>query len=961
MFIKFIRIISDRAIYYGAILCLLSMFSLTEMAYAQVAQNADSLEGLMTRIEELGGKAGRLGGQLGVGSAVDAARSDAVEGFARSPFSRPEGAERAELDTRFRVGELLLIEKYCRSIATPGEEQVLRVMTEFSLTERDYCRRIRDRILQVGYHVFDGVITPELLVNGSIDDSYILGIGDELVISFEGREANSITIWIDREGRITHKDIGRIRAAGKTFGAFREELKREIERTKIGTKVFVSMGSVRQISIRVTGEVRKPGLHLATGLSSVFDAISLAGGVKKTGSLRRIQVRRGNRIFWLDAYELMYSHFGGQNLDLRDGDHILVPAIGSTIAVSGDVKRPGIFELSEGQKSISVVEALMLAGGYIRSKGNLLQKLSFDQAGRENISEIGKSDLVIGDSDILVVNRRNNSRTGIVSIVGHVTSPGIKAISSHPTISSLLRNNNNFRDNPYLLFGVLETTDPSTLARRYFPISLKDVVGGKKDYALRPNDRLIVLSSDEIRYLSSDEVRKILADVQKSERNGEERDIAKESAEQDKANVKKLIDQLSIESNGSSVKDSDLTFEDGQKSKSAAQAIVKYPCLGLRSLATILKFTRSSRFAAVVQAVGGIETIEAINPRSCPEIYDQNPDLLSFVLEHSVAINGEVRTPGAYPVTNEEVMSSLLAVSGGLTLEADISQVEISRYTVGEVNRAVFDFSKTNLNSVKVGPGDVAKFNPIYKDRDNGPILLSGEFLRPGLYDIRRGERLSEVVARAGGLTEQAYPYGAVFTRERVKRAEKVAFRRAAKEMKLAAVYASGNSLSSPQSISALQSLTEGVENTEALGRVVIEADPTVILVRPELDTVMEPGDRIFMPKRPNSVLVMGDVLNPGALQFISGTKADVYVEQAGGMRQSADEDRMFLVYPNGVAQPISVSVWNYNPIQVPPGSTLVVPMDPAPLDIFTFAKDMTTLISQMAITAASLAVIGNN
>jgi hypothetical protein len=159
----------------------------------------------------------------------------------------------------------------------------------------------------------------------------------------------------------------------------------------------------------------------------------------------------------------------------------------------------------------------------------------------------------------------------------------------------------------------------------------------------------------------------------------------------------------------------------------------------------------------------------------------------------------------------------------------------------------------------------------------------------------------------------------------------------------------------------ALQDLTEEISNTESVGRVVIEADPIALQVRPELDTVLEPGDKIYMPKRPNSVLVIGDILNPGALQFVAGTKVDQYVQQAGGLQISADEDRMFLVFPNGVAKPVSVSVWNYNPVRVPPGSTVVVPKDPVPMNIFEFAKDMTTLLSQMAITAASLAVIGNN
>jgi polysaccharide biosynthesis/export protein len=956
------RHIIAKAAYFSSFFALLSMIMLTGSAFAQ-APDADSIEGLVEKLEELGGKAGKLSGQIGVGSAVDSARKSAVEGFARSPFGRPEGALYPELNTRFSVGELLLIERHCEGESTFGDERILGIMTEFSSVERDYCRRVSERVLQIGYDVFDGVITPDLLVNGTIGDDYILGIGDELVITFEGKKNKSITVLIDREGRLWHAEIGRLPAAGKSFGEFRRDLVRLTERTQFGTRVFLSMGSVRLSTVRVTGEVRHPGLHQITGLSSIFDAITIAGGIKKTGSLRSIQVKRDDRIFWLDAYDLMFPHFGGQDLSLRDGDHILVPTLGKTIAVAGDVKRKGIFELPEGQSKISIVEAVKLAGGYIRSRGNMLLRLSFDVSGRETLSSLNDNQNIVHDGEILLVKRMQNTSIGTIVIEGHITSPGIKSLANFPSVRSLLLQGNSFKQDPYLLFGILETTDPSTRARRYFPLNLQEIVDGRLDYALRENDKLIVLSQDEIRYLSSDEVRMVIteslgsAEIGVDDREGK---IGKKAEEL----ASKLIRNIDGANALTGALDSDKNLAPQNSSNgvtSGEQMVFQYSCLGLRSLATILRFSRTGRFASVVQAMGGTVNEGSVNPRTCPVIFDKSPDLLPFVLEHTVAVNGEVRKPGAYPVVKKTPVSAVLAVSGGVSLDADITQVEISHFSDGKNTRRSYDFSAVNMHDISIGPGDLAKFNPLFKDRDNGPILLSGEFTRPGLYDIRRGERLSEVIARAGGITDQAYPYGAVFTRERVRTAQQIAFRRAAKELRSTAIYAAAKSSSSSEGLAALQQLTDDVVDTEALGRVVIEADPTVLSVRPELDTVLEPGDKVFLPKRPNSVLVIGDVLNPGAMQFIAGTKADSYVDQAGGMRQSADGDRMFLVYPNGVAQPISVSVWNYNPVQVPPGSTLVVPMDPAPLDIFTFAKDMTALISQMAITAASLAVIGNN
>ncbi|MFQ5766199.1 MAG: SLBB domain-containing protein [Rhodospirillales bacterium] len=133
-----------------------------------------------------------------------------------------------------------------------------------------------------------------------------------------------------------------------------------------------------------------------------------------------------------------------------------------------------------------------------------------------------------------------------------------------------------------------------------------------------------------------------------------------------------------------------------------------------------------------------------------------------------------------------------------------------------------------------------------------------------------------------------------------------------------------------------------------------------MLAARAELDTVLEPGDRLFVPKHPKSVSVIGEVLNPGALRFASGLEADDYIQMAGGLRRSADDARVFVVLPNGTARPVSLSAGNRTPVRVPRGSTIVGPKDPLPFDLFAFLRDTTEIVSRLAITAASLAVISD-
>ena len=496
---------------------------------------------------------------------------------------------------------------------------------------------------------------------------------------------------------------------------------------------------------------------------------------------------------------------------------------------------------------------------------------------------------------------------------------------------------------------------------------------GGEDYALRDGDRLIVLGAKDIRYLSSANVQDVVSrriDAELRQQDLETQDkrssTSSESAPQTPEDPLSAIRQALAGGGNAEQKPVDTTKpEDTNRGETLEEALQR-TCAGLRQLLAIVSVNSANRFANAVRTID-TAGMESINRQDCPQIFDDYGALLPLALEHSVAVNGEVRRPGAYPIVGNVTLTDLIAVAGGLSREVDLTRVEISRYTPDSVkgasdsSRGQVNLAKIGADKIMIGPGDVVRFNPVVTDRDTGPVLLVGEFTRPGLYEIRRGERLSEVIARAGGLTPQAYPYGGIFTRQRVRVAQRAGLQRAARELNSALAVVAVQRNVNPTSLLALQRFSEQLGSVESLGRVVTETDPTVLQVRPELDAVLEPGDRLYMPKRPSFVTVVGDVLNPGAMQFIAGTTADEYIRQAGGFQRSADEDRIFVVYPNGQAEPLAVSVWNYNPVQLPPGSSLVVPKDPAPLDLFTLVREGSSLISQLAVTAASLAVISRN
>ncbi|WP_372396757.1 SLBB domain-containing protein [Azospirillum sp. HJ39] len=331
-----------------------------------------------------------------------------------------------------------------------------------------------------------------------------------------------------------------------------------------------------------------------------------------------------------------------------------------------------------------------------------------------------------------------------------------------------------------------------------------------------------------------------------------------------------------------------------------------------------------------------------------------DPAVVALIGERTVQVRGAVRDAGGYPVADRTPLPSLIAVAGGLSADADPTAAEL---TAATGSRSIVDLGQDTGRTV--GPGDALRVNPRPQALEARAVAIEGAVRRPGRYDIGRGETLSSLIARAGGLMADAYPAGAVLTRESERRREKEQFQRQARELErtLALEVEKGEPVKAENVALARQIATQ-LRGAEPLGRVVVEADPAVLRTRPELDPLLEPDDRIVIPKRPLTVAVSGEVLHPTAAQFVSGKSAEDYLGEAGGPTRDADTGRSFLILPDGRARPLALSSWNHRVDVIPPGSVLVVPRDPRPFDALDATKAVGSILSQLAITAASVSVI---
>ena len=1018
-----------------------------------------------------------------------------------------------------------------------------------SALEATFGRRAGKQLRLFGYEAFARTGAAAAPAFGTAQSDYLLGPGDEIRVTIHGGKYDSNRRYtVNSNGDVIVDQLRPLTAAGQTLGELRRQIEREVEIALTGHEAFVSLDGMRRMGILVTGAVVRPGRHEVAGSATLFDALTAADGVDKLGSLRDVRLIRSGATRSIDLYGLLNGD-DGTDPPLRDGDRIVVPPIGPTIAVAGQVKRPGIFELPADGRKILREEAIALAGGSILPGPARVVHFTISDQGTEVPAEADSgghshSDRQMSDGDLLLVSPAHDIRVGSVAIAGHLRHPGPRSLAEAESVAGLLAGADLLPD-PYLPFAALETTDPATLARVMVPIDLQGVIDGRTDPMLSADDILIVLGSNDIAFLSSTPVVKLLRDKSTTDKGATDNGATDNGAtgkgktpartvEADCAGVGVLARGIAADRQGTLARSplaraaADLAsmpmpcprvFDDypdlltfllkhavllrsgvtrpglypvaghaavaelarsagggGDQEKLAVvdgggaarrrsdQAAakrgdivdsttpkfelaghVRFP--GVRSLAAdgtlrqalgdgsrnlaglyplfgIIERQDASRMTSRLIAFSPLEVVSglsdrplsdgdrvrlfsmdeirsimkaerrsdqerterdraatetsaglAIDPRTIPEpepIPGQpmtaDPVLRSLMAEHAVIVHGAVRQPGSYPVDGQVRLEMLLTTAGGLTAQADANAIEIitpdpspASGTVTNERRVV-SLQAANGMAAEIGRGEAVRVNPVFNDREAYAVLAQGEVKRPGSFEVVRGERLSSLIERAGGLTQEAYPAGAVFTRESARRQQAEAFTSAARNLdrELAMILMKPDPPPAAQITQARQ-LSDELRKAQPAGRITVEADPAMLAVHPELDVVLEAGDRIYFPKRSLTVTVAGEVLAPASLQFRPDKTGSQYLSEAGGLTQYADSSRIFVLRPDGSALPLRVSSWNHTATWIAPGSTIIVPRDPEPFEFFKFAQNLGSLFTQLSVSAAAVKVLSGD
>ncbi|GLI36658.1 SLBB domain-containing protein [Geobacter hydrogenophilus] len=730
-----------------------------------------------------------------------------------------------------------------------------------------------DRTLkQFGYDFFrNSIANLPSVDNLPVGSDYVIGPGDKLRIDVWGSLQARYDVPVDRNGEVTIPRVGAVKVWGLSYGQARQAIDKAFSRYYRGYELNVTLGSLRTIQVYVVGEVEVPGTYNVSSLATVINALAAAGGPSKNGSLRSIRISRGGKaVQEIDLYDMFLSGDRSRDIRLENGDTAFVPVIGPVVAVAGEVKRPGIYEI-KGKTTLPGL--LVMAGGITaagdtgriqveRIEGNSTRVVAdYVTDGKSPDTELAKVE--VRDHDMVNVFPVREAMREVVTLAGNVARPGAYQFRKGMRVKDLVPDASVLLPESYLESAEITRLSPTDYRREVMTVNLREALKGN------PADNVELQEQDTIKIFSRDE----------------------------------MVER----------------------------------------------------------------------PR--------------------VSINGQVVNPGIYDYFPRMTVRDLVTAAGSPKRNAYLESAELTRVAVGgnsaKASRLEINLGKAlagdPANNLVLEPEDALIVRGIenWLEATDRFVTLRGEVKFPGTYSIAKGERLSSVIARAGGFTDKAYLKGAKFKRKSVrdeqqKRMDEVITRTEQeilrKQGELAAVAASKEELEATRTaLEGLQKSLAKLRESRAEGRVVIRLAQLDSFRKSPYDLELMGGDILEVPQVSSVVNVMGQVYNPTSFVHLPGEDVAHYLKDAGGATRDGEEDDMYIISADGsvlsrhqtsfgINWSDSQRRWTFGGFlatPLDPGDTLVVPQKLERIAWMREIKDMTTILSQVALTAGVVVAAG--
>jgi len=872
-----------------------------------------------------------------------------------------------------------------------------------------------DPLSYFGYDFFvDAPTTFSPAINMPIPPDYVLGPKDNVKIILYGNKNAKYNLRVTRDGEIFFPEIGPISIAGLTFLDFKETIHQIVTSQMIGTKVSVTLGSLRSINIFVLGEAYQPGMYTISALSTLTNAIFKSGGVNVTGSLRYIQLKRkGKTISTFDFYDLLLKGDTSNDRRLRQGDVVFIPPITKTVGISGEVGRPGIYELKEKE----TLGDLIKFAGHLKPKADIfsayLHRVDPNLNGFNLISvDLNNSSLSsfeLNDGDVLSIHSVVDNLKNAVLLVGHAQQPGFFPWSQGMRIGDLIRSSDDLLSMTDLNYVLIKREGKLNQNYDFLQIDLKEVF---KNDASESN--VILFERDEIIFFPSLLTpEQITTTLLQDKYLFEDNQFVLEDNEWNSLSYlrKSLMEEpLTVGESGelTSVMKGEGIDQTGPSVSNDSQDIRRYYEYSIYDYCSL-----SEDMAIKVVAAAGFKTKKSIpltdlNKLSKPEDFinlkrgvenelmelrnsEKNQQLaptitnlcrrqlLDPVIEiinrqiaprnekKIISVYGNVHFPGAYPLTKGMVLEDAIQAAGGLKDATYGAEIELRRNNiVGKQSSfvdSVTSVSDAQAMQVKLQEMDVINIKQV--SMNSGTVEITGEVYFSGIYPFAENQTLGDLMRRAGGITKFGSYKAAYFQRESLKQAELERLSVAKEALKRKILLSSQSSALGTEKneldadmIEALSSLIAGGSTEDQkMGRLVINLESIMRgLVE---DIVLEDGDTLHIPRLQQSVSVIGEVFVENTHFYKDGLSVDDYVNLSGGITQYANKANIYLIKVDGRVVASSLiagnSFFRKNSEAIQPGDTIVVPLEVQPYSGIRASTEITQIIYQMAIAAAAV------
>ena len=760
-----------------------------------------------------------------------------------------------------------------------------------------------------------------------VTPDYVVGPGDELQVQLWGQVTLNGRFMVDRMGNIFIPQVGTLHVAGLRFMELQDSLKTQIGRVFRNFDLNVNMGQLRSIQVFVVGQARRPGNYTISSLSTLVNALFVTGGPTPQGSVRHIQLKRnGQVIIDFDLYDLLLHGDKSKDVQLLPGDVIFIPPVGPQVALTGSVNVPAIYELKTANSS-TVGEMIELAGGLTNvASSEKIRMERVDEGRGRSIVEIGidakGKATVVQDGDILSMIAVANQYKDAITLRGNVANPGRYSWKPGMRVKDLIPDKDSLITRDYWLkraqlgqpgLTFIPTCAPDT------PFGIPSLrygipVGEEGD---NPNWRYSSTRNTNLFGLVFGNTEGVSSGMNDGPATDGDLDCGKPNDFQTSASG--TNDRytptlpLPTQANATTATATPQNGMPQQQTQSTAGA---------------------NRVSTAEASVGASST--QFRARFDVKLSEPDINWSYAVIERQ---------------SKENLTTSLLSFNlGKLVMGGDGSQnLEL------EPGDVVTIFSKADIH--------------VPQAEQTRLVRLEGEFIGSGVYSVKPGETLRQLVQRAGGLTPEAYLYGSEFTRESTRRVQQQRLNEYIDQISLqATTNAASNanrSISAQDTAAAAaaaqqnQNIVNSLRQARATGRIVLELPPDSRDVSQLPDIQLEDGDRFIVPRIPSTVSVDGAVYNQNTFLYDPRRRVGDYVKLAGGTNRDADSSRAYVIRAGGdvISRQYSSSMLRgngFDSLRLYPGDTVVVPLNLDRGKGMRLLVDIAQIVGQFGIAIAA-------